>query len=419
MCYSYAIMNPEVLAYPFLFIALYFESFLLVTFLSKPAREHRLETVVQSTPQVAIIVPCWNEETTIAGTVESLLALEYPKDKLSLILVDDGSTDGTPAVVDQFSTHPQITALHKKNGGKFTAMNLGIEHAKDAELIGFLDADSFVAPDSLREIVAAFNDPSIAAVTASMSIHKPRTIFQRMQYAEYSLAITLRHTFASVNGLYVTPGPFSFYRRSIFADIGLFKRAYLAEDMEMTMRMQRAGLRIGNALRARVYTKGPPTLAKLVKQRVRWTTGFLRNVFFDYRDLLGNRKNSVLGLLVLPLGIIAIGSGIFLFFLSVFQITVRAIHAFSLMQVVPLSYAFSWHSSFTWFYLPVTALTLLGGFVIISTFVWMAIGKRASKTPGKLGLNMVFYFLLYGIVAPLWLMRSVSDVVLGVRTTWR
>lgn len=309
-------MDFQVLAYPFLFIALYFESFLLVTFLSKPAREHRLESITQSTPKIAIVVPCWNEETTVAGTVESLLALDYPKEKLSLILVDDGSTDNTPAVVDQFSTNPQITAIHKKNGGKFTAMNAGLEYAKDAELVGFLDADSFVAPDALREIVAAFSDQNISAVTASMSIHKPRTIFQRMQYAEYSLAIVLRHVFASVNGLYVTPGPFSFYRRSIFADIGPFRHAYLAEDMEMTMRMQRAGLRIGNAIRARVYTKGPPTFAKLIKQRVRWTTGFLRNLFFDYRDLLGTKKNVVLGMLVLPLGIIAIGSGIFLFILG-------------------------------------------------------------------------------------------------------
>ena len=415
-------MDPQVLTYPFLFIALYFESFLLVTFLSKPARAKRVKTTepfLTETPSVAIIVSCWNEETTIAGTMESLLALEYPKEKLSIILVDDGSTDGTPAVVDRFSHHPQVTALHKENGGKFTAMNLGIDYAKDAELIGFLDADSFVAPDALREVVEAFGDKRVSAVTASMSIHKPHTILQRMQYAEYSLSITLRHVFASVNGLYVTPGPFSFYRRSIFADIGLFKHAYLAEDMEMAMRMQRAGLAIGNAIRARVYTKGPPTLTKLIKQRVRWTTGFMRNMFFDYRDLLGMKRNAVLGMLVLPLGIIAIGSGIFLFLLAIFQVIQRVIHAFSMLQAAPLSYLFSWHSSFSWFYLPVTALTLLGAMVIAGTFGWMMVGKNLSRTPGKLVFNMILYLLLYGIIAPLWLMRSVSDVALGVRTTWR
>jgi cellulose synthase/poly-beta-1,6-N-acetylglucosamine synthase-like glycosyltransferase len=88
-------MGLEALTYPFLFIAIFFESFILVTLLSKPARAARARRVCEETPSVAVIVPCWNEAATIAGTCESLLALHYPKDKLEIILVDDGSTDGT------------------------------------------------------------------------------------------------------------------------------------------------------------------------------------------------------------------------------------------------------------------------------------------------------------------------------------
>ncbi len=403
--------------YPFLFIALYFESFLLVTFLSKPARKYRRASRSVDTPKVAIIVPCWNEETTVAGTIESLLALEYPKDRLSIILVNDGSTDGTRTVFDRFTLHPQITALHKENGGKFTAMNLGLEYAEDADLVGFLDADSFVASDALREIVAAF-EPGTMAMTASMSIHKPRTLLQRMQYAEYLGAIIFRHVFASINSLYVTPGPFSFYRRSVFTALGGFKHAHLAEDMEMAMRMQRAEMRIGNALRARVYTKGPPTIKKLMKQRVRWTTGFLRNILFEYRDLVGSRKNAALGMLVLPLGIFAIGAGICVFALALFQIFRQGLDAITLVQTVPLSYALS-VGEVTWFYLPVTMMALLGGMLVVATLLWMAAGKHLSRTPGTLALNVVVYLLLYGIVTPLWLIRSVSDVALGTSTAWR
>ena len=411
-------MSPEMFVYPFLFTTLYFESFLLVTFLSKPARESRLGTSRSTdTPRVAIIVPCWNEETTVAETVESLLALEYPKERLSIILVNDGSTDGTRSVFDRFALHPQITAVHKENGGKFTAMNLGIEYAKDAELIGFLDADSLVAPDALREIVAAFK-PDTMAMTASMSIHKPHTLLQRMQYAEYMLAIIFRHAFGSINSLYVTPGPFSFYRRSVFTALGGFKHAYLAEDMEMAMRMQRAEMCIGNAIRARVYTKGPPTTSKLLKQRVRWTTGFLRNVLFEYRDLVGSRKNAALGMFILPLGLVAIGAGIFVFVLALFQIVQRGFNAISLVQTVPLSYTLS-VGELTWFYLPVTMITLLGAMLILSTLIWMVAGKHLSKTPGTLALNVIVYLLLYGIVTPLWLVRSVSDVALRTSTTWR
>ncbi len=415
-------MGLETVAYPFIFLALYFESFLLVTFFSSPARTKRAQSPVASpatnVPKVAIIVPCWNEESTVAGTVESLLALEYPADKLSLVLVNDGSTDGTASAIDRYAAHPQITALHKPNGGKFTAMNYGLEHVADAEFVGFLDADSFVAPDALREIIPSFDAPAVAAVTASMSIHNPHTVFQRMQYAEYAQAITLRHIFGSINGLYVTPGPFSFYRLSVLKELGPFKHAYLAEDMEMAMRIQRAGLKIGNALRARVYTKGPPTARKLIKQRIRWTTGFMRNIFFDYRDLIWSKQNVVLGFFVLPLGIAAIGGSIIVFSLYVFQTIKSLAHSVSVMSAAPLSYALTVHP-ISWFYFPLTIPLLVGITMTALTATWMAVGKYSSNTPGRLLPNLPAYFLFYTFVAPIWIIRSVSHVVRGARTTWR
>ncbi|MDB5244141.1 MAG: hypothetical protein JWN18_11 [Parcubacteria group bacterium] len=411
-------MSAEALLYPFLFLAIFFESFLLVTFLSKPARAYRNRAIVPSFPKVAIIVPCWNEESTVAGTVDSLLALEYPQEKLRIVLVNDGSTDGTAKAIEKFATHPQITTLHKENGGKFTAMNLALSKVPDAELVGFLDADSFAAPDSLREMVATFDSPEILAVTASMSIDKPSTLFQRMQFAEYSFAIILRHIFASINGLYVTPGPFSFYRQEVFTKLGFFKHAYLAEDMEMAMRIQRAGGRIGNAVRARVYTKGPPTYRTLIKQRTRWTTGFLRNMLFDYRDLIWSKRNTVLGMFVIPLGFLAIGGGIIVFALNIVELVRRGYHAVSLIQTVPVSYTFALHP-FSWFYLPITALVVMGILVLASTVTWMVVGKKLSGSPGSLALNAVIYIVLYGVTAPIWLIRSVSDVARGVATTWR
>ena len=156
-------MTLEVLTYPFLFIAVFFEVFLLVTFLSQPAKTRRAQVLSTKTPNVAVIVPCWNEEKTIKGTVDSLLALDYPKDKLTIVLVDDGSTDGTAKVMDTFIGNPQITVIHKENGGKHTAVNLGIEKSPQAEFVGCLDADSFVAPDALREIIGYFDDPKVAA----------------------------------------------------------------------------------------------------------------------------------------------------------------------------------------------------------------------------------------------------------------
>ncbi|MDR3546781.1 MAG: glycosyltransferase family 2 protein [Candidatus Pacebacteria bacterium] len=416
-------LNLDFIILPFLFITLYFESFLLVTFLSSPARKGRERgpLVGDDTPKVAIIVPCFNEETTVGGTVESLLALDYPKDKLQLVLVDDGSTDGTAKVMDAYEDNPQITIIHQKNGGKHTAINAGIAVATDAVYVGCLDADSFVDPDALRQSIAAFHDPEVAAVTAAMSVHQPKTILESMQNAEYILGITLRHILSSVNGLYVTPGPFSIYRRQLVVDLGGFKKGHQAEDLEMALRIQRAGKIIENAPKARVYTKTPLTVPKLVKQRTRWTTGFLRNALYDYNDLIGNPKYGALGLLVLPLGLLAIASGIIMFFVIIFETVNQVIRTVVVASGVPLSYVLVPHNFhfIQWFYLPVTFVVLLGLVISSVTFTLMFVGKSISKTPGSLFLGVIAFLFLYGLIAPLWLMRAVTDVATGTRRAWR
>jgi len=99
-------MDLDYLVYPFIFAAIYFEAFLLVTFLNKPEKVASSYAFSGIYPKVAMIVPCYNEESTIKGTVDSLLALDYPKDKLQIILVNDGSTDGTRAVMDSYQGNP-------------------------------------------------------------------------------------------------------------------------------------------------------------------------------------------------------------------------------------------------------------------------------------------------------------------------
>lgn len=406
------------LAYPFLFIAIFFESFVLVTLLSGPARAARARAPGTLTPSVAVVVPCWNEASTVAATCNSLLALHYPKEKLEIILVDDGSTDTTPEVMARFAQHPQVRIIRKENGGKHTALNAGIALTR-ADLVGCLDADSFVEPDALREIVSCFADPGVVAVTAAMSVHKPGNILQHMQNAEYSFGITLRHTFASLNGLYVTPGPFSFYRRDIIEKLGGFRYGHQTEDMEMALRIQHAGYGIENAPRARVYTQAPATIRGLIKQRTRWISGFLRNILGEYRGLIGRRRHGALGMLVLPTALLAIVSGIMLFLLTLFFFARNTLAALSIRAGIPLSYAFLPHGSFDWFYLPVSFYVLLAVIVLMTSVTLIAIGKRISKTPGNIALGLVSYVFLYGLIVPFWLIRATSDVAFGRRRDWR
>ncbi len=412
-------MQVEFIAYPFLFIAIYFEVFLLLTFLGTHGRTSRARPLATHTPKVAIIVPCWNEETTIAGTVHSLLALEYPADRLQIILVDDGSTDGTAEAMKEFEHESRVIILRKENGGKHTAINAGIALAKDAHIIGCLDADSFVAAGALREMIAYFDDPKVAAVTPAMSVYNPTTLLERMQNAEYIFGIGWRHALALVNGIFVTPGPFSMYRKSVVDDLGGFRYAHQAEDMEMALRMQRHGWHIENAPKARVYTKVPRNVFRLIKQRTRWTTGFLRNVLLDYRDLVGNPKHKALGLMVLPFGFLAVSGGIILFSIAMYMTAAQLVRTVATVHGVPLTYILTPHFSLGWFYIPVTFLVLLGLVASGISITFMVLGKRISETPGNLWLDMFAYCLLYGFVAPWWLLRSVTDVAFGTKRSWR
>ncbi len=413
-------MSPALIAYPFLFVAIFFESFVLVTFLSKPARDARRRAPASGNyPKVAVIVPCYNEEATIGGTVESLLALDYPQDKLEVILVDDGSTDATPATMRQHREQPNVKIIRKENGGKYTALNAGIA-ATDAEIIGCLDADSFVDPSALKEIVPCFDRAEVAATTAAMTIHEPHNLLEHMQNAEYTFGVTLRHALAAVNGLYVTPGPFSFYRRSVVQALGGFREGHKTEDMEMALRIQRAGFEIDNAPRARVYTKGPRTVRTLVKQRTRWTTGFMRNVLHEYRDLVGNPSFGALGLIVLPIAVLAIVSGLILFSLFLYTSVANLIVMISVREGIPFGYAFTPSlPRFDWFYIPSSLYILLGVLAAGASLVMIAMGKRLSRSPQPLSVGLFAYTVLYGLVAPLWLLRATADVALGKQRRWK
>jgi cellulose synthase/poly-beta-1,6-N-acetylglucosamine synthase-like glycosyltransferase len=187
----------------------------------------------------------------------------------------------------------------------------------------------------------------------------------------------------------------------------------------MALRLQKAGYKIANAAKARVYTKAPATVVKLLAQRTRWTSGYLRNVLTDYRDMLGSTRYGALGTITLPLGTLAIGSGIALFFLAIYEIVARVVGAVELRAGIPLSYALAPHTAFGWFYLPASLYTLLAACAAGIAVLMIALGKHVSKTPGSLFSGVASYLLLYGLIAPLWLIRSAADVAFGKTRAWR
>lgn len=403
-----------------LFLTLYFEVFLLVTYFEE--RESFSENPAPKRmpgkyPTVTIIVPAWNEGMTLLGTIESLLALDYPKERLSLFIVDDGSTDNTLEVARTFAHHPQVKIFSKENGGKYTALNLGIAEST-SELIGCLDADSFVDKNALNEIIPFFDDPKVMAVTPSVQIHRPDNILRRMQAAEYMIGEFTRKVFSRLNGLYVTPGPFSIYRRSIFAKIGGFEHAYNTEDMEMALRMQSNRMQIENAHNAIVYTVSPKTPRALYKQRVRWVTGFLKNSFFKYRHMFFNPKYGHIGMLTLPFAFISIF--IALTFVAIWIKTITMTLYARYIQYSTIGFQFElggWN--FDWFALNLEFRRLLIYLMLFTTIFFLLVGARMLTRRWGVSRNMLYFILLYGFIAPFWLARSVINLITAKEAKWR
>ena len=402
--------------YVCLFFALYFEVFLLISFFEKrPSR--KTAALPSHYPTVSIIVPSYNEEKTVARTLDSLLALEYPKDKLDIMVVDDGSRDSTRAVAEAYAAqHAQIKYFYKENGGKYTALNFGIERSR-AELVGCLDADSFASPDALIEVVKNFEaDPSAMALMPVMKVQNPRTMLELMQSVEYTFGVFYRKMIDNLGGLHVLPGPFSFYKREIFAIIGPFRHAHNTEDMEIAFRMHKHGLKITNAHTAHVYTTVPKTVRKLLVQRVRWSQGFLQNSA-DYAYMYFNPRFGNFGMLTLPFGLIAFFLGIYTALWGVFSLlrwgVTRTLDLWT--TGVPLQMP---SMRLEWFYIDTSMLTFLILISLACMVTSIVLGQRIAGT--RMTPKALFsYFALFGLIAPLWLMRAAWGAVRAQEASWR
>jgi cellulose synthase/poly-beta-1,6-N-acetylglucosamine synthase-like glycosyltransferase len=405
----------QIIPHIFLFGALYFQIFLLITFFEsreKIKKEMTRENAYH--PSVTVLVPCYNEEKTVAGTVKSLLALDYPKDKLNIFIIDDGSTDRTFEIMKTFEQEPQVTLFQKENGGKHTALNLGIKHAT-SELVGCLDADSFVAPNALSEIVKYFGDATVMAVTPAVKIHNATTVLEGIQRVEYNMGIFLRKMLGFMDAIQITPGPFSIFRKRVFDELGGFREAHNTEDMEIALRMQNRHYRIENAHTAHVYTVAPKTIRKLYKQRVRWVYGFLKNAL-DYRHMLLNKKHGHLGLLALPFAIISVFSAIYMAGYTIIHLVKYAMDRFTEFQAIGIEIN---PPQFDWFFLNTQSLAILTTVALTVTAFIIFYGKKFSEGNMRPSRDMLYFFLLYGFIAPIWLTAAVFNVAFSKKGSWR
>lgn len=409
-------MNVElidVVLFSTYFILLFLSIFWMLVLFS-PTEEKK--AVLKRKLFFSAIVPAYNEEKSIGMTLQSLVNLDYPAEQMEIIVVNDGSTDKTKEIVEQFirehSSH-QIILLHQHNGGKAKAMNHGLTIAK-GEFFACLDADSFVSSNALQVMLPLFDEGKeeslkVAAVCPLIKVKKPNTVLEKVQWYEYIINMFHRFLNAKLNCLHVTPGPFSVYRTSIVRKIGGFDEKTITEDLEIAVRLQKNQYQILHTFDAIVETVAPATWKALFRQRVRWYKGATDNTI-QYKELVFNKKYGDFGMLRMPTivlsGILAIVlAGTLLYELGQ-AIIGRIVYYFSInFDFLTLLRNFSIEINIlTW---PFAKLFIALTLAAISFFVMIyshRIIKEKITNHGRTFFSLVSYLLVYGFfITAVWI----------------
>ncbi len=246
-------------------------------------------------PTFSIVVPVKNEANVIDRLLSALSKLNYPVDKKEIVIVEDGSTDGTFDICMKYAqTHAGVKVLHRPfSNGKPSALNFGLEHAK-GEIIAVFDADNVPDADALMAVCRYFENPAVAAVQGkTLSINsKENMLTQFISYEEavwceaYLRGKDVLHLFVHLKG------SCQFIRRDVLEKLAGFNETVLSEDMELSARLTESNYKIRYASDVVTWQESPSDLKTLVKQRTRWFRGTME-VALKYGRLIAkpSRKN--------------------------------------------------------------------------------------------------------------------------------
>ncbi len=222
---------------------------------------------------VSVVVPAYNEARTIRLAVETLLESEGVA--LEVVVVDDGSTDGTADQVQDLHDQGRIRLLRQENAGKARALDAGIA-AASGEVVLYTDADSLFYRDTVAQMARWFADPSIDAVCGNDAPLRAGTGLQKLLVITTHIGTGYVRRALSVLGcLPIISGNLGAIRRRVLQEIGGFRPIW-GEDLEITWRLHAHRKRIVFDPEPSVLADCPATFAALWKQRVRWVRSYLK-----------------------------------------------------------------------------------------------------------------------------------------------
>ena len=399
---------PEILTIVYLvysFIAFYF-LFLFLLIYAKNKKNFFFIPKITKNYSLSIVIPCYNEEKNIGGTIEAVLNSDY-KGLKKIIVVDDCSTDNSYEAIKKYAKkYKKVMALRTpKNTGKASgSKNYGTKFA-DTELIGFVDADSYPQKDAIRKMIGFFNDKNIVSVTSSIFVKKRKRFIEKLQSIEYRIIAFTRKLLGFVGAIYVTPGPLAIYRKKTFDEVGRFDENNLTEDIEITWRFLSKGYKIEMSVPSKAYTVAPNKFKTWYLQRVRWNIGGIQTIN-KYRRTFA--RKGILGSFVLPffilswiLGILGIGILIYRGFRRItihYLITKYSIGAQT--AILTLREINLTPSVLLFFGASILLLSLL--------FTILALSYSKEKEFKKVGIfNILVYSFVYLLAYPIILITSI------------
>jgi len=356
-------------------------------------------------PRITVIIPAYNEEKHIGRCLRSLLDVHYPQDKLEIIVMDDGSTDGTYALARSIAKKNRIVKVYTQpNAGKAATLNAGIAHAR-GEIIATLDADSYVSRDAILKMLPLFDSEDVAAVTAAVHVRPKRNegFLRTMQKLEYLFIVFSRKILTFIDAVPVTPGPLSMFRAWVFERLGPFDEKNIMEDQEMALRIQAADYRIRSSMDANVYTEVPENFGALLNQRVRWHRGGLRNNL-KYLRLMSPSYGDF-GVMMMPMTFIALFS-----MLALFVITGG--YYFS------TSFYYSTSLGLESLLLGIEPLHIMGIFVMLFNIAWVLWGLWIFKNEKVNPFKLVLYLFVYLYLITLYWFVAILRELRAQRLSW-
>ncbi len=262
-------------------------------------------------PRVSVMVPAWNESIGVLETVKTLLASTYRN--VEIVVVNDGSTDDSHKLIQDFKRNYyakhrheadkiDIVYRYKKNGGKGAALNTAIKLAK-GDILMSIDADCLIMPDTIKNIVRRFVDPNVMAAVGNVKIGNTKRLLGVIQYLEFLFSFYFKKADSLMNTIYIVGGAAGAFRRETLEKVGTYNISNITEDIELSVRIQDAGMKIVYVADAIIYTEGASEIKGLMKQRLRWKRGRFET-FFQHKHLFFSAKrdhNKLLTCIILPL----------------------------------------------------------------------------------------------------------------------